>query len=90
MGYADHFGCVRNCNSPKFHKLGPDTGFDTINNYGPVRVMVAYFDALEQAGGLPKTILYSLNPNDNAQISTLIGCFQSEQTRGKIQQGSAW
>ncbi len=85
-----HYGCVRNCNSPMFESLGPDTGFDTINNHGSVTEMVRYFDALQQSGALPKTILYSLNPNDNALISTLIGCFQSSETRGKIQHGSAW
>lgn len=39
---------------------------------------------------LPKTILYSLNPNDNAAIGTIIGCFQDAGVAGKIQQGSAW
>lgn len=85
-----HYGCVRNCNTPMFTSLGPDTGFDTINNHSPVTEMVSYFNALQTLGTLPKTILYSLNPMDNAQISTLIGCFQSETTRGKIQHGSAW
>ncbi len=39
---------------------------------------------------LPKTILYSLNPNDNAAIGTIIGCFQDSSAAGKLQQGSAW
>ena len=39
---------------------------------------------------LPKTILYSLNPNDNAVIGTILGCFQDSSAAGKIQQGSAW
>ena len=30
------------------------------------------------------------SPNDNAVIGTLIGCFQGDGIRGKIQQGSAW
>ena len=38
----------------------------------------------------PKTIIYSLNPNDNAAIGTILGCFQDAGTVGKIQQGSAW
>lgn len=38
----------------------------------------------------PKTILYSLNPIDNAAIGSIIGCFQNSECRAKIQQGSAW
>ena len=45
---------------------------------------------LDEAGACPKTILYSLNPADNAQLGTLIGCFQDETVPGKIQHGSAW
>ena len=39
---------------------------------------------------LQKTILYSLNPNDNEAIGTILGCFQGTEVAGKIQQGSAW
>ena len=38
----------------------------------------------------PKTIIYSLNPADNEQIGTILGCFQSSEVPGKIQHGSAW
>ena len=39
---------------------------------------------------LPKTILYSLNPNDNYIIGTMIGNFQGGGVPGKIQFGTAW
>ena len=45
---------------------------------------------MEEAHCCPKTILYSLNPADNAQLGTLIGCFQDSSIPGKIQHGSAW
>jgi len=47
-------------------------------------------DALNAKNKLPKMILFSLNPNDNAMIGTIIGCFQSSEVAGKIQQGAAW
>ena len=50
----------------------------------------ALMDALEREGNLPKTVLYSLNPADNAWIDTLLGAFQSSEIPGKIQHGSAW
>ena len=39
---------------------------------------------------LPRMIIYSLNPNDNPLIDTLIGCFQDGTTTMKIQHGAAW
>ena len=47
-----------------FGKIGPDTGFDAINNYGPASEMADFFNALHAENALPKTVTYSLNPND--------------------------
>ncbi|MFR1831815.1 MAG: glucuronate isomerase [Lachnospiraceae bacterium] len=84
-----HYGCKRDNNAMMFEKLGPDTGFDCINNYAPSAQMADFLNALSATGEVPKTILYSLNPNDNASIGTILGCFQSAPA-GRIQQGSAW
>ena len=73
-----------------FKKLGPDTGFDCISNYTPADQLADFLNALVSTDELPKTILYSLNPVDNAAIGTIIGCFQDSAAIGKIQQGSAW
>ncbi len=85
-----HFGVIRDNDKTRFAKLGADTGFDSINNYAPSLEMGALLNALASVNGLPKTILYSLNPNDNAAIGTMLGCFQDSTAVGKIQQGSAW
>ncbi len=85
-----HYGCKRDNNTPMFDQLGPDTGFDCINNYGPSAELADYLNALNCDGGLPKTIIYSLNPNDNQAIGTILGCFQDSGAVAKIQQGSAW
>ncbi len=85
-----HYGCKRDNNALMFAKLGPDTGFDCINNYAPAAQTADFLNALVSTDELPKTILYSLNPNDNAVIGTIIGCFQDSSAVGKIQQGSAW
>ena len=84
-----HYGCKRDNNAFMFEQLGPDTGFDCINNYAPSAQMADYLNALSATDEIPKTIIYSLNPNDNASIGTILGCFQS-QYPGKIQLGSAW
>ena len=85
-----HYGVRRDNNQRIFGNLGPDAGIDCINNFAPSSEMAAYLNALAEHDELPKTILYSLNPVDNAAIGTIIGCFQGPETAGKIQQGSAW
>ncbi|MGN0356723.1 MAG: glucuronate isomerase [Blautia sp.] len=85
-----HYGCKRDNNTSMYNKLGPDTGYDCINNYAPAAELADFLNAVNEAGSLPKTILYSLNPNDDEVIGTIIGCFQNADTVGKIQQGSAW
>ena len=52
--------------------------------------MTDFLNALVEANSLPKTIIYSLNPNDDEAIGTVLGCFQNSDAVGKIQQGSAW
>lgn len=92
MGWAMqlHYGCKRDNNGLRFKELGVDTGFDCISNYTPADQLADFLNALVTTDELPKTIVYSLNPVDNAAIGTIIGCFQDSSAVGKIQQGSAW
>ncbi|WP_424245248.1 glucuronate isomerase [Elusimicrobium posterum] len=85
-----HYGCKRDNNTLMFNKLGPDTGYDCINNYAPSSEMADFLNALNTTDELPLTIIYSLNPYDNASIGTILGCFQDSSAMSKIQQGSAW
>lgn len=85
-----HYGCKRDNNRFRYDQLGPDTGYDCINNYAPSAQMADFLNALNSTDEMPRTILYSLNPNDDASIGTILGCFQDATTIGKIQQGSAW
>ena len=85
-----HYSAMRDNNTRMFKKMGPDTGFDSIGSYNCGEGIVALLDAMEKKGYLPKTILYSLNPSDNALIGTIIGSFQGPEVPGKIQQGAAW
>ena len=85
-----HYGCKRDNNKPMFAKIGPDTGYDCINNYAPSAQTADFLNNLIEKDSLPKTILYSLNPNDNQAIGTILGCFQNSDAVAKIQQGSAW
>ncbi len=85
-----HYGVKRDNNQKIYKEIGPDTGVDCIYNFAPSSEMADYLNALVVSDELPKTIIYSLNPVDNAAIGTIIGCFQGPEAVGKIQQGSAW
>ncbi len=83
-----HFGCLRDNSAKMFKRLGPDTGFDSMNDVSNAAGLAKLLSTLEEAGALGKTILYSLNPADNGVIGTIMGAFQTDS--GRLQQGSAW
>ena len=85
-----HYSCLRNNNRRIFKAQGPDTGVDSISQNTCGGNIAQLLSALDEVGTCPKTVLYSLNPADNAQLGSLIGCFQDSTLPGKIQHGSAW
>lgn len=85
-----HIKALRNNNSRMMKLVGPDTGFDSINDGNFAPQLSRILDTLESTAQLPKTIVYSLNPVDNELLATLIFCFAEEGVPGKMQLGSAW
>lgn len=92
LGWASqlHYGAVRNVNTAKFAKLGPDTGFDCIGNSGDPVKITSFLNSLAKDNNLPRTVIYSTNPNDNYMLVALMNSFQDDSCRGKLQHGSAW
>lgn len=85
-----HLGALRN-NNARMHKiLGPDTGWDSINDYPQAQKLSAFLNALDSKDKLTKTIIYNLNPADNEVMATMIGNFNDGSVKGKIQFGSGW
>jgi len=85
-----HYGAKRSNNSRMYRQLGDDTGYDCISGVSCGSETADFLNHLNELGHLPKTILFSLNPNDDALLGTIIGCFQSGEAKGKMQHGSAW
>ncbi|MEM9081093.1 MAG: glucuronate isomerase, partial [Verrucomicrobiota bacterium] len=84
-----HLNPLRNPKSRDFRTLGPDRGFDSIADF-PQRALPAFLDVLDSKNHLPKTILYTLNPKDNAFFASIAGAFCESPTPGKVQFGAAW
>ncbi len=85
-----HLGALRNTNTRMLKTLGPDTGYDSIGDFEIARPLAKFLDRLDTNNELPKTILYNLNPRDNALCATMVGNFQDGSVAGKMQYGSAW
>jgi len=85
-----HLGALRNNCTRLFQKLGPDIGCDSMSDLEVARPLSKFLDRLDQQGRLPKTVLYNLNPRDNAVMATMVGNFQDGSTGGKLQFGSGW
>ena len=85
-----HIGAMRNNNTRQLNKIGPDTGYDAVNNPFDIRKLAQFLNDLDGEECLPKTIIYNLNPGNNHNIVTLLQCFQDGMTPGKLQFGSGW
>lgn len=88
-----HFGAIRNNNSRMFDLIGPDAGFDSLNDQANVAYALNnILDAMAKKGKLPKTIVYNLNPLYNDIVASTTANFQNnaEGIKGKIQFGAGW
>src|SRR5690606_27381868 len=85
-----HLGAIRNNNLKALRVLGPDTGWDSIGDFPQAVALSKFLGRLINTDKLTKTILYNLNPADNALMATMIGNFNDGSAPGKIQWGSGW
>jgi glucuronate isomerase len=85
-----HLGPVRDPNPLLARALGADAGCDTIGDARQGPGLVRFLGRLSAEAALPRTILYNINPADNALFAAMPGSFQDGTIPGKIQWGSAW
>lgn len=85
-----HFASIRDNNKNMYRLLGPDTGFDASLDKELAEGVSMFFGNLSETNSIPKTIFYSLNPKDYYSLGTLMGCWQGDGIKGKIQLGSGW
>ena len=85
-----HLGAQRHTSSRLRRLAGPAGGYSGIGRACDVPSLIAWLDDMEDAGALPRTILYPLNPADFAPLAVLAGSFVADGVPGKLQLGPAW
>ncbi len=84
-----HIGAIRSNNSIMKKALGPDTGFDSIGDREMALSLSRFLDHVNNSG-LPKTLLYTLNPKDNYVLGSMMGNFPGGSYGSRVQFGCAW
>lgn len=79
-----HLAVIRNANSNLFGRVGADCGVDTVGDTISGRDLITVLDAINETGGMPQTIVYTLNAANAAQIASITGAFP------KVRCGAAW
>ena len=85
-----HIGALRNNSSRQLAAIGVDPGFDSMDDIKYASYLSTMLNEMDKENLLPKTVLYSLNPNDNEMLASMAGNFQGGGIRGKMQFGTAW
>lgn len=84
-----HIGAERWTSTRLRTLAGSAGGFACPGSGTDIRSLCRFLDAMDRDGGIPKVILYTLNPADNAALATLTGSF-SESGVQKVKFGPAW
>ncbi len=79
-----HLAAYRNPNSALFTSLGADCGCDCIGKAIDGADLIRILDKINCEGGLPETIVYTLNPAMNDELASIAGSFRN------VKLGAAW
>ena len=86
-----HIGAQRMTSSRLRTAAGPAGGYASIGNACELSSLTALLNDLERSdAGLPRVILYTLNPTAHAMFAVLSGSFTGDGIRGKVTLGPAW
>ena len=86
-----HIGAQRSTSSRLKTLAGPTGGFAAMGSCADVESLTRLLDAVEKTPhGLPRIMLFTLNPADNAAMATLSGSYSKDGQEALISQGPAW
>lgn len=79
-----HLAVWRNANTSLASSLGADCGVDCVGDAVNGNDLIMMLDAINENGGLPETVIYTLNPSNASQIASIAGAFR------RVRCGAAW
>ena len=79
-----HLAVMRNANAQLSARCGADCGSDCIGEVIPQTHIINLFNAISEAGGMPRTIVYTLNPSMTESLISLSFSFRN------VSFGAAW
>lgn len=79
-----HLAVYRNASSRLYALCGADSGGDCINDEISCKDIVRVLDSIDKDGGLPKTIIYTLNPAMAFKLASIAASFRN------VYCGAAW
>ena len=87
-----HVGVIRNNSKVLFEKHGADVGGDSQNDLNYAENLANLLSSFEENDGLPRTVIFPLNPKDHYPIATIGGSFNraNKDNMQNIQLGTAW
>ena len=86
-----HIGAQRYTSTRLRQAAGAAGGYAGIGNSVDICSLTRFLDTLDCGiHGLPKTVLFALNPADNAPLSVLSGSYSRDGVSGLVTQGPAW
>ncbi len=86
-----HIGARRHTSTRLRTLAGPAGGYAAIGHTADISSITALLDDIEkEKHGLPRVLLFTLNPSDNAVMATLSGSYSKDGVEALISQGPAW
>lgn len=85
-----HLDAKRKTSSRLAALAGPAGGYAAVGGQFNISALCDLLNKMECAGGLPDTVLFPLNMNDQAPLAVLQGSFSQNGVPSKIQLGPAW
>ena len=79
-----HLAAKRNANTSLYESSGRDVGGDCVGDCVNGAQLISFLDTINSKDKLPHTIIYSLNPQMNAQLASICGSFR------EVVPGAAW
>lgn len=86
-----HIGALRDNSTRLLMDKGKNIGLDSLQDFNYAPQLSGILNGIDFFGGLPKVILYNLNPKDNEALATMAANYNSDSKGvGRVQFGPAW